>query len=417
VGTRKKSRIARVGVITVVAVLAGLIAPSIARGAPSVRGYSDGTITLAGMGYAANFDPDGTIGATARFKVFNDDNEIKGTKIDYKEFADDNQDPAKSLTEGRRLVEQVGVFAIVPDLSDTNPGAYFNQRHVPYFGWAFDDTYCSPKPTTALYGFGFNGCLVPADPKKMPGTVADQLYKYVSTKIAKKAPTLALFSTDTQAGRDSTGFQASAYAGAGFKIVYSKGTIPATSVTDYTPYVQAVMTSDGGKPPDALVCLLATQCINMYSLISAGGYTGTYYSALYDPRLVSLFKGATSLVSFQPPEDPTPAVEKMKTAVNAIKSGQALTSGVVAGYLSADFFIQALKKAGSNPTPESVQKAASTMTFEIKGLAGPTKYPDSHVIPTPSCGAIVLSDGTANSVIEPYGCSTKTYPVLKKFRG
>ena len=132
---------------------------------------------------------------------------------------------------------------------------------------------------------------------------------------------------------------------------------------------------------------------------------------------MGLFKGATSLVSFQPPEDPTPAVEKMKTDINAIKSGQALTSGVVAGYLSADFFIQALKKAGSNPTPESVQKAASTMTFEIKGLAGPTKYPDSHVIPTPSCGAIVLSDGTANSVIEPYGCSTKTYPVLKKFRG
>jgi hypothetical protein len=200
-------------------------------------------------------------------------------------------------------------------------------------------------------------------------------------------------------------------------VVYSKGTIPATSVTDYTPYVQAVMTSDGGKPPDTLVCLLATQCINMYSLISAGGYTGTYYSALYDPRLVGLFKGATSLVSFQPPEDPTPAVDKMKADVNAVKSGQALTSGVVAGYLSTDFFIQALKKAGSNPTPESVQKAAATMTFEIKGLAGPTKYPDSHVIPTPSCGAIVLSDGTANSVIEPYGCSNKTYPVLKKFRG
>ena len=199
--------------------------------------------------------------------------------------------------------------------------------------------------------------------------------------------------------------------------MYSKGTIPATSVTDYTPYVQAVMTSDGGKPPDALVCLLATQCINMYSLISAGGYTGTYYSALYDPRLVSIFKGATSLVSFQPPEDPTPAIEAMETDVNAVNSDAALTSGVVGGYLSADFFIKALKKAGSNRTPESVQKAASTMTFEIKGLAGPTKYPDSHVIPTPSCGAIVLSDGTANSVVEPYACTTKTYPVLKKFRG
>ena len=51
------------------------------------------------------------------------------------------------------------------------------------------------------------------------------------------------------------------------------------------------MTSDGGKPPDAMVCLLATQCIDMYSLIKAGGYTGTFCSALYDPRLVGALQG------------------------------------------------------------------------------------------------------------------------------
>ena len=189
VATRKKSWIARVGVITVVAVLAAMVAPGVARGAPSVRGFSDGTITVAGIGIAAQFDPGASIGAQARFKRANDNNEVKGIKIDYKEFADDQQDPAKSLTESRRLVTQVGVFAIVPDLSDTNAGAYFNQQHVPYFGWAFDDTYCSPKPTTALYGFGFNGCLVPATPKKMPGIGANQLYDIVSKKTGKKDPT------------------------------------------------------------------------------------------------------------------------------------------------------------------------------------------------------------------------------------
>src|SRR5438045_1134933 len=162
VSTRKTKRMMRVGVLAVVSVIAAaLVAPGVAQGAPSVRGFSNGTITVAGMGYAANFDPDGTIGATARFKRFNDDNEIKGIKIEYKEFADDNQDPAKSLNEGRRLVQQVGVFAIVPDLSDTNPGPFFKQQHVPYFGWAFDDTYCSASPSTSVWGFGFNGCLVP----------------------------------------------------------------------------------------------------------------------------------------------------------------------------------------------------------------------------------------------------------------
>jgi len=417
VSTHKTKRITLVAVIAVVAVAASMLAaPGVAQGAPSVRGFSNGTITIAGMGFAANFDPDGTIGATARFKRFNDSGEIKGIKIDYKEFADDNQDPAKSVNEARRLVTQVGVFAIVPDLSDTNPGAYLNQQHVPYFGWAFDDTYCSAKPTTKLYGFGFNGCLVPAHPKKMPGGTAEQFYKYVSGKTGKKRPTAALFSTDTQAGRDSTGYQASSYYGAGFDIVYSKGAIPSPPVADYTPYVQAVMTSDHGHAPDAMVCLLATQCINMYSLIHASGYTGEFWSALYDPRIAPLFNGAIALASFQPPEDPTPAVDQMRKDVDGIKSGAALTSGTVAGYLSADFFIAALKKAGANPTPEKVQAAASKMTYRLKGLAGPTKYPASHVVPTPACGALVLSDGKAWSVVEPYSCSTKQFPVLKKFR-
>ena len=91
-------------------------------------------------------------------------------------------------------------------------------------------------------------------------------------------------------------------------------------------------------------------------------------------------------MSFQPPEDPTPATEQMQTDIDAIKSGQAITSGVFAGYLSADFFIQALKKAGSNPTPEKVQTAASKMTFgegadrphEVPGLA---RHPDAVVRP------------------------------------
>ena len=195
------------------------------------------------------------------------------------------------------------MFAIVPDLSDTNAGAYLNQQHVPYFGWAFDDTYCSPTPTTALYGFGFNGCLVPAKPKRMPGIGANQLYDIVTKKTGKKNPTLAIFSTDTQAGRDSTGFQASSYAGAGFKVVYSKGEIPPPPVADYTPYVQAVTTSDGGKAPDAMVCLAAIQCIDMWTKIKAGGYSGTFMSALYDPALVGAFGGALMLESGQPHRD------------------------------------------------------------------------------------------------------------------
>ena len=86
------------------------------------------------------------------------------------------------------------MFAIVGDVSTQNP-SYLKQQKVPYFGWAFDDTYCSTgtsKPDTSLYGFGYNGCLVPSDPKVVANSGAAS-YKYVSKETGKKNPTLLIF--------------------------------------------------------------------------------------------------------------------------------------------------------------------------------------------------------------------------------
>ena len=66
------------------------------------------------------------------------------------EFADDKQDAATALSEARRLVSQVGAFAIVGDVSANNPKDYFVQQKVPYFGGGWDATYCSPKPSTSV---------------------------------------------------------------------------------------------------------------------------------------------------------------------------------------------------------------------------------------------------------------------------
>lgn len=111
-----------------------------AGAARSVRGFDGTTIKVAGIGIQSQFGQE-PIGARARIKRFNDDNEIKGVKIDHTEFVDDKQDPATSLSETRRLVTQTGVFAIVGDVSQSNNGDYLKQQHVPYFGFAFDNSY------------------------------------------------------------------------------------------------------------------------------------------------------------------------------------------------------------------------------------------------------------------------------------
>lgn len=411
--TRTLSWTGRAGLLAVAVGLAGAtIAPG-ASGVPSVRGFDGTTIRTAGIGGATNFT-NADLGTKARYQRANETNELKGIKLEYTEFADDKQDPATATSEVRRLVTQEGVFAIVPDLSAVNPGDYLNQQHVPYIGWAFDNTYCSVKPTTALYGFGYNGCLVPATPPVMPNNFANS-YTYVHQKTGKKHPTIVLFSNDNQSGKNATRFQATSAQGAGFKVVYAKGTVPITTA-DYTPYVQEWLAAAGGQEPDLMYCLLTVQCLPILEAINAAGFKGTFQTPLYTDILVKPLKGTVASVAYN--VAPNAGLTQMQKDLEAVKPGTKVSSQNAAAYFAADMLIQALKKVGKNITPEAVQKALANQTWAIKGLVGPTKYPASTVVSSLSCNTLAEdTDGTAWTTAEPYTCSSKTFKLDPKFKG
>ena len=415
--SRKKRYFARAGVLAVaVAMVAVVTTPVVGGAAPSVRGFDGTTITIGGMGLHNNF-PDGANGAQGRFKAFNDDNEIKGLKIEYVGYKDDKQDPSTSLQVARELVQQDQVFAIIPNLSQYTPGDYLTQQKVPWFGWGFDASYCSPSPSQTLYGFGYNGCLIPPDPKRMPDS-GGQLYKYVSEKSGNDKPTLAMFSNETDSGKNAVATQASGYAGAGFDIVYAKGLLPPPPINDVTPYVQELLTSNDGGPPDAMVCLLSVDCLPVWAQLQANNYAGVYQSTLYSDLLVKPLSGTVASVQFVPFAENTPAQQKMIEQIHAFEPDAAINSGVAASYFAADMFINTLKqlkKSKQEITPENVQKVAAKTSFEVEGLFGPTKFPDSFVRPTPACTAIVSDNGTAWETVEPFVCSSKTFKVQQKF--
>jgi len=381
----------------------------------TVRGFDGTTVKLAGIGIGAQFADAGTA-AEARIKRFNDTNEIKGIKLSWDGFVDDKQDPATALSEIRRLVTQDGVFALTADTSQFNPGTYLAQQHVPYFGWAFDSTYCSPKPSTTLWGFGYTGCLLNPNPSVIPDANFVN-YKLVSSGTGKKQPGVFLIGNDSNSSKVSLQTQIVSLQKAGFKVIGSDNTMPLPPVPDYTPYAQKAMTSNNGNPPDAMLCLLATDCINMFNLIKAQGYKGYFISSLYSGQLTKLMSGSYASIFFTPPDQATPALKQMQADINAVAPGTGgdVSSAQVAGYGSTDMFITALKKVVAKSgkggiTPEAVQKAASTMTWQIKGLTGPVSYPKSTVILYPYCNAIVGSDGTAWTQKEPYQCSSTQYP-------
>ena len=232
-----------VGAVLVVAVVVGLAAalltPTAGASAPRVATATGGKITIAGLGFAQTF-ADAGIGAAARFQAANENKEVKGYTFDYKELADDKNDPNTSLAEARRLVTQEGVLAIVPAVSVVTPGDFLTQQQIPWFGVGYDTTYC---PTSGSNGFGISayGCLIPTSPKKLPGTNWQQLKTQLASKGIEN-PTLALLGTDTTSGKQSVQNSASTAEGAGFKVVYAKGAFPGPPavVGDYSPYSAGV---------------------------------------------------------------------------------------------------------------------------------------------------------------------------------
>ena len=114
-----------------------------------------------------------------------------------------------------------------------------------------------------------------------------------------------------------------------------------------------------------------------------------------------LLKDALVITPFAPFESDAPAMKQLIEDVKAFKPDTTLALSVAAGYLSADMFIEAMQKVGKNPTPEKLQKVASTMTYKLPGVQCPTTYPKAWSQQTGGTG-MVKSNGTSWEVVVPY---------------
>ena len=182
--------------------------------------------------------------------------------------------------------------------------------------------------------------------------------------------------------------------------------------------MQELLTSNDGGPPDAMVCLLSIDCLPVWAQLQANNYAGVYQSTLYSDLLIKPLSGTVASVQYVPFGENTPAQQTMVEQIHAFKPDAAINSGVAASYFAADMFINTLKqlkKSKQDITPENVQKVAAKTSFEVEGLFGPTKFPDSFVRPTPACTAIVSDNGTTWETVEPFVCSSKTFKVQQKY--
>jgi branched-chain amino acid transport system substrate-binding protein len=391
--------VAVISVMGLVAASAGSASGNVASADP--KGVTSKTINVAGLVSKTVFGAS-VQGAQARFDRENANGGVFGRKIKMVDVADDKFDPTVNVQEPRRVVSSGDVFAMVPTVTVAlGSGDYLAQQKVPFFGWGISPGFCEND-----YGYGFTGCVAPKEP-----IYGNTFMPAAGAKALKKDPkglTLAIIAEDQAGAVSGVGTLTTAAESIGMKVVYDKAVVPAPPATvgDFTPFSQAIMTSNAGGPPDIVIMLFASipSTLGLQGALQGDGFKGVIENTqTYDPQLAAPSKGGSVYVQFGAFEtaDTVPGVKQMVTDLKKADAPLGVLSAV--GYLSADMFIAALKKAGKNLTVESFQKAASKLQYNVKNTAGPTSFPKDRVQPG-VCGTLVTSNGTGYDVTVPYFC-------------
>ncbi len=366
----------------------------------TTTGVTDTEIKVSGLGYKA-FYADALVGAQARFKRENDAGGVNGRKIVLTDFNDDNQTPATDTQVATKVVEQDKPFAIVPVLTAAFPAAdYLQAQGVPFVGWGIVPNWCAKTA-----GFSLTGCTDNAQSSVVAnfGPTVAKIFPGGSVK----GKSIALIGSDDSSAKATIKGFSDIWKYNDANVVYKSNAIPLppTVVSDYTPYAQAILATNGGKGPDLVEAISSlTDGAGIAKKLRELGYKGRILEfSLYDPRIAPLSKGIYDEITFAAWEQTsTPAVAQMIKDVNAVDPKAPKGLPLAAGYWSADLFIQILKKAGKDLTREKFIAAGNDgFSYDGQGATTSLTFPAGH---TDQAGglAIVLGDGTGYKVISPF---------------
>jgi ABC-type branched-subunit amino acid transport system substrate-binding protein len=410
----KRGRRRVAAVVTVLALLTAWLAISAPSGATTqsavrTAGVSGNTITVGGLVTASQF-PGIDKAVQARFDQANQNHEIPGGRtIKYVPSASDQGTPDGALAAARQLVEQDGVFAVVPAMSVfSGPGLtqYLNGRQVPVVGWGIEPGMCS-KDTKNSYFFAITGCLVaPSTFSYYTDTTGGMTTLLKNLSMPKS---VALVCENYQTSIDACARLKAAYEKAGYKVPYSAGELTPPNQGDFTAVVQKVM---AGNPSAVDMLTTAGNGIGMLKALQQAGYKGVIQTVFYAPQLIKPLQDSYVSLGWATPESTSPQMQKVvQTLTNAGVTTIGL--GEMAAYFSADYFVKLLQATGKNLTAKAFQQAAAKYTYKIQNVIGPTYYPQGFQV-GPSCTTFAKSNGTAFEVSVPYTC----YPTaLKKVGG
>ena len=369
------------------------------KAAGAVRGVTDTTITVGGLGTTGLYG-DAAVGAEARFERANAAGGVNGRTIKFRGITDDGGTPGTNKAAVEKIAA-TDVFAVVPAVASDMAGASeLVKSQMPYFGWALSSSFCGNE-----FGFGYSGCIAAS------GLTTNMWGTAVKQGFASPNPlgdTAAVLTDNSAAGQYALQEVTSGLKAAGLKVTSAQATLPVPPGGDYAAALEDALVSNGGKAPRAIFVVGSySNVTGVQQALRDGGYLGTFTNLVqYDPNLVAQSSGASVFLQTAPTEAAanTPAMQQLADDVAKVAPDQAVNQSVIAGYLSADLFLAAAQKAGRGLTIGKLVSAADkNFTYELQGVAGPTKFPGAHAKPTP-CGSLVRSDGVTFQIVTAYSC-------------
>jgi hypothetical protein len=346
-------------------------------------GVNRTTVTVGGLVGVDPASAGAEIGAQARFARANGRGGVAGRTVEYAGNAADTA--AATAT----------VFAVVPAVSDTLDTATLAQASTPFVGSATTTGWNANR-----FGFGFVGAQAALQTKLVSPAWGARLRSLLGTA---QGSTVNLAVDDSELGSARATQADESLRAAGFEVA-STVTVPPplAPLPDLTPIAGQLVT---GSPAVVLLLTSPPATVGLAQLMAQVGFTGTIAvdASMYQPSTPAAASGLTVLVPYAPSEQATAANRRLAADVEAFAPGTQLTPGIVAGYWSADLFVEMLAKTGKRLTRERFLAVARTFEYDVPSTIGPSRWPAMHSRGVP-CGALVQSDGSQFVVAEPYAC-------------
>jgi hypothetical protein len=313
----------------------------------------------------------------------------------------------------QQLVLADHVFADAPFESEVcgeGQGTFLAEHQTPFIGIGA----CGAWSANNTWGFAPAGYL--SNPNVQTNEVDKQIIDvtkqalHLSTSSKVK---LALIGIDAAYGAADVRALTGVAKGLGATVVYSEASLP-LEVTNYAPYVQAILTSGA----NAVFEVLGTAgAVGLAAALKAANFKGVVANAVAyfpgqlagNPSEESALQGTYVTSAWPVEQSDSPASRQEMKDLKAIGQPN-LGFGTAAGYWSADMLVEMLQATAArygaaNVTPSKLQQVASHFTYvsSLKGGLCPLSYPKSFDAPAVGFTTVEVQ-GSGYVVKIPYSC-------------